>query len=99
MRQPPTTPPEISEAAGASWCNGRTQYGLLKTFSVKRDGSYLDGLPVDSEVTLESLNLSAHPYITLRVEVKKEADHVGGVNIFGEKYGDFPQGILMSLTY
>ena len=83
----------------ASWCNGRTQYGLLKTFSVKRDGSYLDGLPVDSEVTLESLNLSAHPYITLRVEVKKEADHVGGVNIFGEKYGDFPQGILMSLTY
>ena len=83
----------------ASWCNGRTQYGLLKTFSVKRDGSYLDGLPVDSEVTLESLNLSAHPYITLRVEVKKEADHVGGVNIFGEKYGDFPKGILMSLTY
>lgn len=82
-----------------SWPNGRTQYGLLKTFSVRNNGGYLDGRPVNPAVTLADLNLPDQPCITLRIEIKKNARHVGGINIFGEKYGDFPQGIVMSLIY
>ncbi len=83
----------------AAWPNGRTQYGLLKTFSVRQNGSYLDGQPVNSSVTLDDLDICAKPYIALKIEIKKDAAHVGGINIFGEKYGDFPQGIVMSLVY
>ncbi len=82
-----------------AWPNGRSQYGLLKTFSVRQNGSYLDGQPVNHSVTLEDLAIHSKPYITLRIEIKKDATHVGGINIFGEKYGDFPQGIVMSLVY
>ncbi len=83
----------------ASWPNGRTQYGLLKTFSVRENGGYLDGQPVNPHVALNDLDILSKPYITLKIEVRKDAVHVGGINIFGEKYGDYPQGIVMSLVY
>lgn len=83
----------------SSWPNGRTQYGLLKTFSVQENGGYLDGKLVNADLTLEQLNLPALPYISLKIEIKKDARHIGGINLFGEKYGDFPQGIVMNLIY
>lgn len=81
------------------WPNGSTQYGLLKTFSVRKQGSYLDGTPQDSNATLETLNLYTLPYISLKIAVKDTPQNGGGVNLFGEKYGDFPQGIVMNITY
>lgn len=81
------------------WPNGNTQYGMLKTFAVRNNGTYIDGHLIKQTVTLEDLNIEKNPYITLRIEVKEDANHVGGVNLFGEKYGDYPQGIIMNLTY
>ena len=81
------------------WPNGNTQYGILKTFSVRNNGTYIDGLLVKQTVTLKDLNIEARPYITLRIEVKEDTNHVGGINLFGEKYGDHAQGIVMNLTY
>lgn len=83
----------------SSWPAGRTQYGLLKTFSITADGGYLDGHLINPRVCLEDLKLSECPYISLRIEIKPDADHIGGINIFGEKYGDYPQGIVMNLVY
>ena len=37
--------------------------------------------------------------VTFCIEVKEDAKHVGGVNIFGKKFGDYPQGIIMNITY
>lgn len=82
-----------------SWPNGNTQYGLLKTFSVRNSGSYLDRVLVSSKITLADLKLMDCEYISLRIYIKEDAQHAGGVNIFGEKYGDYPQGILMNLVY
>lgn len=82
-----------------AWPNGNTQYGLLKTISVRENGSYLDSKPENSAVTLDALKLTERPYISLKIEVKENAANVGGVNLFGEKYGDYPQGIVMNLTY
>jgi len=82
-----------------SWPNGNTQYGILKTFAVREHGSYLDGQPENPLIGLKDLNLKALPYISLKIGVKDTARHIGGVNIFGEKYGDYPQGIVMNLTY
>jgi len=81
------------------WANGSTQYGLLKTFSVKNTGSFIDGYKLNPTVTLKDLKLSEHSHISLKIEVKDTAIHVGGINIFGPKFGDYPQGIIMHITY
>ncbi len=81
------------------WANGSTQYGLLKTFSVRNTGSYIDGYAVGSNVTIADLKLNECDHISLKISVKEDARHVGGVNIFGSKFGDYPQGIIMSITY
>ena len=81
------------------WANGSTQYGLLKTFSVKKDGCYIDGQRVNTTISIKDLNLSDSPYISLKIAVKDDALHIGGVNLFGKKFGDYPQGIIMNITY
>lgn len=83
----------------ASWANGRSQYGTLKTFSVREDGGYEDGKLVNRNICLNQLNLQDQPYISLKVEIRDDARNIGGINIFGEKYGDYPQGIVMRLLY
>lgn len=82
-----------------AWPNGRTQYGLLKTFSVREDGGYIDRTLVNPSLRLSELKLEESPYISLAIAIKKDARHIGGINLFGEKYGDYPQGIVMSLIY
>lgn len=82
-----------------SWPNGNTQYGFLKTFAVRKNGGYLDGKLINPQISLDDLHIEALPYISLRIEVKEDAKYVGGVNLFGQKYGDYPQGIIMNLTY
>ncbi len=82
-----------------AWPNGRTQYGILKSFSIRKDGGYLDGKLVNRMIGLDMLKLQEQPYISLRIEIKDDARHIGGINLFGEKYGDYPQGISMNLIY
>ena len=81
------------------WANGSTQYGLLKTFSVKNTGCFIDGFRIKQSVTLKDLKLSESSHISLKIEVKETALHIGGINIFGPKFGDYPQGIIMHITY
>lgn len=83
----------------AVWQYGRTQYGLLKTFSVRKNGGYIDGVLVNPNINIENLNLNKALYISLKIEIKPDAEHIGGINIFGEKYGDFKQGIIMRIIY
>ncbi len=82
-----------------AWPNGSTQYGMLKTFSVKEIGSYIDGQLTYPGVGLDDIAINEKPYISLKIQIKDDAKHIGGINIFGEKYGDYPQGIVMNLTY
>ena len=83
----------------AFWPNGQTQYGLLKIFSITNSGVYLDKELVNPNLTLADLHLDAKPYISLKIEIKNDAEHIGGINLFGEKFGDYPQGIIMNLVY
>lgn len=83
----------------AAWRDGSTQYGALKTFSINHKGSFIDGVIFNSDVTIESLNLLSKPYISFVVAVKHDAKHVGGVNIFGKTFGDYPEDIVMNIFY
>ncbi len=80
------------------WSDTSSQFGLLKTWRVDANGSTLDGEPI-SDVCLRDLSLTEHDFISLRVGVSPEADHVGGINLFGEKFGDYAQGIVMRVGY
>ena len=81
------------------WPMGRTQYGQLTTISLRPDGGYINEMSVNPAVSLSTIGLTEHPYISFRICLKSDAAHPGGVNIFGEKYGDHPQGICMRVVY
>lgn len=80
------------------WSDTSSQFGLLKTWKVDKAGSTLDNEPL-SGVSLADLHLSQGDYIALRIGVSPDAEHVGGLNLFGDKFGDFPQGIVMRAGY
>ena len=71
----------------------------MKTFSIRRNGAYLDEQPTDNRITIDSLRLDSYPYISFKIGIAPDAKIKGGINIFGEKYGDFPQNIIMRIDY
>lgn len=80
------------------WESWNSQYGLLKLWQVSREGSYVDGMQL-SDVTLADLQIPQREYIAVRIGVKPEANHVGGINIFGSQFGNYPQDIVLSFRY
>jgi len=50
-------------------------------------------------IYLSVVTLIENPYISFRIEIKPDAEYIGGINIFGEKFGDFKQGIIMRIMY
>ena len=80
------------------WPALSTQFGFLKTWRVSREGTYLDGVRL-SNVTIGDLHLQKEPFIRARIEVPADAQNVGGINLFGELFGDYPQAILVRAGY
>lgn len=76
------------------WKLEGSQYGLLKNFIVTEEGSFIDGVKI-GDVTVDDLKLSEHHSIRVRVGVKKDAEHMGGMNIFGKGFGNYDQGIVL----
>ena len=82
----------------AWWGVTNTQYGFLKTWRVDSTGTYLDHAPV-SGVTIGDLKISEHPYLSVRIGIDPASEHVNGINLFGEKFGDHPQSINLRIGY
>lgn len=80
------------------WPDSSTQYGLLKTWRVIEGGSYIDEVKI-SDVDLKKIELEKNDYISVRIGIKEDAKNIGGINIFGEKFGDHPQDIVMRIDY
>lgn len=80
------------------WDEHNTQYGLLKVWQVSHEGSKVDGLRT-SGVTLRDLDLEQERFITVRIGVEEGARHVGGINLFGRAFGNYPQGLVLRLLY
>lgn len=82
----------------AYWSLTSTQYGLLKHFSVTEEGAFADGAPVRGGIRFADLKIEERPYIRFTIGVKEDAPHAGGLNLFGARFGDFPQAIVMTLS-
>ena len=80
------------------WPIEQTQYGVLKRWRITMDGTYVDGEKI-SEVSLDNINLEANPHICMRLEVKEDARNVGGINLFGKRFGNYNQDLVMRTHY
>ena len=82
----------------AWWSDMATQFGFLKTWRVDATGSYLDGTRL-SDVTLPQLALTERDHIAVRIGVPADARNIGGLNLFGDRFGDYQQGVLLRMGY
>jgi len=80
------------------WKLEGSQYGLLKNWSVTTEGSFVDGVRI-SGVTLADLDLPNHHSVRVRIGVKDEAEHRGGINIFGRGFGNYGQDLILRLIF
>jgi len=96
-----TSPGDFGDKRGVYtpdwWKLKGSQYGKLKSWRVTPDGAFIDGVRI-SPLTVEDLGIAAHHSIRLRIEVKPDARHPGGVNIFGRGFGNYDQDIVLRLT-
>ena len=80
------------------WPLEQTQFGVLKRWRVTPEGCFIDGGPI-SEVCLADLGLEGRTHASVRLEVKDTARHVGGINLFGRRFGNYAQDLLMRIRY
>jgi len=78
------------------WTLKNSQFGFLKTWSVTGEGSYIDSTRV-SDTNLDDLHLKDASKLTMDVGIKENAANIGGINIFGKKFGNYDQDIKLSL--
>lgn len=80
------------------WEPYNTQFGMLKEWRVSQTGSYVDGRAISS-TCLADLKMDERPFITVRIGVKKDAIHVGGMNLFGRTFGNYDTDVVMRIDY
>jgi predicted transcriptional regulator len=80
------------------WTPRNTQYGLLKVWHVNERESEVDGMRI-SDVTIHDLKLNEAPFIAIRIGVRSDATHVGGMNLFGSRFGNYPQDLVLRIGY
>ena len=97
-----TCPGDFGDKRGkytpAWWKLEGSQYGLLKHFSVTNEGSFIDGEKL-SDIKLSDLKIAEHHSIRVQFGVKENAEHLGGMNIFGKGFGNYDQGIVLRAYY
>jgi predicted transcriptional regulator len=96
-----TSPGDYGEVRGRYsppwWQDRVNQYGLLKVIRIQEDGTLIDGQHMSSvgigEICLE------RNYWTFRIEVKEDADHVGGLTLYGKGFGNYNHDIMFRVFY
>lgn len=80
------------------WYPNWNQYGLLKIIVINNMGTFIDGLQV-SNISLRDFDLNYKSTIKLKLAVEEDAEHVGGLTIFGKNFGNYNQNISVSINY
>ena len=95
------------------WPTANTQYGEPLFVEVRKDGTYIANNYSDdwkdnklskldfkkiSGVTINDLSLS-QDYIDLKLGVNKDATNQGGLNVFGEKFGNYRKPLTLGIEY
>ncbi len=81
------------------WDALNTQYGVLLTIVIDDGGVTLNGEQIDTKLRLKDLDLKKGNKTEIGFGNKDTARNVGGFNIFGKKFGDYPQDINYTVYY
>ena len=80
------------------WYPNWNQYGLLKILVINKEGTFIDGLQI-SDVTIKDFDFDYRSTIKLKMEVEEDAEHIGGLTIFGKSFGNYNQDIAIRINY
>lgn len=80
------------------WYPNWNQYGLLKILVINKKGTFIDGLQI-SDITTNDFNFDYRSTIKFKMEVEEDAEHVGGLTIFGKTFGNYNQDIAVRINY
>ncbi len=80
------------------WPKDHTQYGVVKSWITDETGSKVDGVPV-SDTRLSDLGIGYQSQVVVRIGNKPDAAHVGGINLFGRHFGNYPQDLILRIRY
>lgn len=97
-----TSPGDFGEQRGSLtppwWDSKDSQYGALKRWMVNSEGTFIDGHLL-SDVTVDDLDIYRQRVITVCIGIKSDAVHMGGLNLFGHSFGNYPQDLTLRLEY
>jgi predicted transcriptional regulator len=77
---------------------GMTQYGKLAEWEVDMEKSSVNGSQ-SSSVSLGDLDLHFSRPVVVRIGVREDAANARGLNLFGEHFGDHPQGLKLTFVH
>ena len=80
------------------WEEKDSQFGVLKRWLVTGRGTTIDGINL-STIDLDALGLASGAPIVIRIGVRPDAGNVGGLNLFGRGFGNYPQDLGLRLEY
>lgn len=80
------------------WYPNWNQYGLLKILVINSRGTFIDGLKV-SNVSISDFGFDFRSTIKLKMAVEDDAEHVGGLTVFGKSFGNYNQDIAVRINY
>ncbi|MCR5717247.1 MAG: winged helix-turn-helix transcriptional regulator [Lachnospiraceae bacterium] len=97
-----TSPGDFGDVKGIFtpdwWFPNWNQYGLLKMLVINHKGTFIDGLQI-SDVGIDQFKLTSKSNLRLKLEVPENAEHVGGLTIFGKGFGNYNQDINVKMAY
>jgi len=80
------------------WPDGSTQYGVLVNWEINEQGVYINDQHIGS-LNLEQMAIMNQDYIEVKIGNKPDAKYIGGFNLFGKRFGDYAQDIILSIEY
>ncbi|MNE76456.1 hypothetical protein D3C80_1726940 [compost metagenome] len=96
-----TSPGDYGDSRGkytpAWWPALTNQYGLLKQLRITPKGTFMDGLKL-SDVTLDQVGIRDKQW-TFRLSVEENAEHIGGLTLFGKGFGNYNDDLVVELFY
>lgn len=97
-----TSPGDFGDVPGIFtpdwWYPNWNQYGILKLIVINKEGTFIDGLKI-SDVTIDEFNLDYRSTIKFKFSVEEDAEYVGGLTLFGSKFGNYGQDINVRIGY
>jgi len=98
-----TSPGDFADREGKLnpdwWGKGINQYGLLKTISIRQEGTFIDKDRI-SDVSINDLEFNHKSNnIEFKMKAPESSDNSGGLTIYGQNFGDYKQDIKVKIIY